>query len=80
MSNIKVIVCSKNKAKNDAVNQVIKDFISDYEILSLETSSNVSETPISDEEGIMGLMECLQMDAIQELMSLLILFCAPFQV
>ena len=50
----------KNKAKNDAVNQVIKDFISDYEILSLETSSNVSETPIGDEEGIMGLMKCLQ--------------------
>lgn len=50
----KIVVCSKNKAKNMAVEKVIKDFIKDYYIVSLETNSNVSETPISDDEGIKG--------------------------
>lgn len=50
----KIIVCSKNKAKNDAVKNVMKDFFLDFSILSLETESNVSETPIGDEEGIKG--------------------------
>ena len=51
---MKIVVCSKNKAKNEAVESVIKDFISDYEIISLDTNSNVSETPIGDQEGILG--------------------------
>ena len=51
----KIIVCSKNKAKNEAVNKVMKDyFTSEFEIISLETESGVSETPNSDEEGIKG--------------------------
>ena len=50
----KIVVCSKNKAKNNAVNNVLKEFIDDYEIISLDTNSNVSETPMSDEEGIRG--------------------------
>lgn len=53
-NNIKIIVCSKNKAKNTAVENVIKKFITKYEIISLDTKSNVSETPIGDEEGIKG--------------------------
>ena len=50
----KIIVCSKNRAKNDAVKNVMKDFFLDFSILSLETESGVSETPIGDEEGIKG--------------------------
>ena len=49
-----VIVCSKNKEKNAAVNNVIKNFIENYEIKSLETNSKVSVTPMSDDEGIKG--------------------------
>lgn len=51
---MKIVVCSKNKAKNAAVENVIKRFINNYEIISLETVSGVSETPIGDEEGILG--------------------------
>ena len=51
---MKIVVCSKNKAKNDAVKNVIKRYYDDYDIISLETESNVSETPIGDDEGIMG--------------------------
>lgn len=51
---MKIVVCSKNKAKNEAVENVIKDFIDNYKIYSLDTNSGVSETPISDEEGITG--------------------------
>lgn len=51
---IKIVVCSKNKAKNQAVQNVIKQFIKNYNIYSLDTNSNVSETPIGDEEGIIG--------------------------
>lgn len=50
----KIVVCSKNKAKNTAVENVIKNFIDEYEIISLDTQSNVSETPMSHEEGIEG--------------------------
>ncbi len=52
----KIVVCTKNKAKNNAVNNVIKDFIKDYTIIPLETNSNVSATPMSDNEGILGCM------------------------
>ena len=42
---MKIVVCSKNKAKNNAVENVIKDFIENYDIYSLDTYSGVSETP-----------------------------------
>lgn len=47
-----IIVCSKNKAKNEAVKNVMMQYFKNFEIKSLETNSNVSETPIGDEEGI----------------------------
>ena len=50
----KIVVCSKNKAKNKAVENVLKKFIDDYEIIPISTNSNVSETPMGDEEGIKG--------------------------
>ena len=49
-----IIVCSKNKAKNDAVSNVMERYFENFEIQSLETDSGVSETPIGDEEGITG--------------------------
>ena len=49
-----IVVCSKNQAKNAAVENVIKDYFKNYKIVSLETTSNVSETPIGDEDGILG--------------------------
>ena len=51
---MKIIICSKNNAKNNAVNNVLKQFFQDYKLISLETDSKVSETPIGDEEGILG--------------------------
>lgn len=50
----KIVVCSKNKAKNCAVEEIIKKFIEEYEIISLNTDSGVSETPMSHDEGIEG--------------------------
>lgn len=50
----KIVVCSKNKAKNAAVENVIRKFIENYDIYSIDTNSGVSETPIGDEEGITG--------------------------
>lgn len=49
-----IIVCSKNKAKNEAVKNVMRDYFENFEIKSLKTESKVSETPIGDEEGILG--------------------------
>ena len=51
---IKIVVCSKNKAKNVAAENVIKQFIENYNIYSIDTNSGVSETPIGDKEGITG--------------------------
>ena len=60
-----IIVCSKNKAKNDAVVEVMKHYFDNFEIESLETNSGVSETPIGDEEGITGCFNRIK-DAIKQ--------------
>lgn len=65
MKKKKIIVCSKNKAKNNAVENVINHFIENYEIISLDTNSGVSETPIGDEEGITGCKNRIK-DAIKQ--------------
>ncbi len=66
MQNKKIIVvCSKNKAKNDAVNIVMGEYFDDFEIKSLETNSDVSETPIGDDEGIKGCLNRIE-DAISQ--------------
>lgn len=62
---IKIIVCSKKKAKNQAVENVVKDYFENFQIKSLETDSKVSETPIGDEEGILGCMNRIK-DAISQ--------------
>ncbi len=65
MNQVKIVVCSKNKAKNEAVEEVMKDYFSNYEIYSLETDSKVSETPVGDEEGILGCRNRI-LDAIKK--------------
>lgn len=60
-----VIVCSKNKAKNSAVKSVLEQYFEEFEMISLETNSNISETPIGDEEGIEGCFNRIK-DAISQ--------------
>ena len=50
----RIIVCSKNAAKNAAVEKIMEQYFEEMEVISLETNSGVSETPIGDEEGIAG--------------------------
>ncbi len=42
MQNMKIIVCSRNKAKNDAVNTVVREYFNNFEIKSLETNNGDS--------------------------------------
>jgi len=65
MQSKKIIICSKNKAKNDAVNSVLKEFFEVYELESVNTNSNVSETPFTDEEGIEGCINRIK-DAMKQ--------------
>lgn len=50
----KIVVCSKNKSKNEAVKNIMEKFFDKFEIISVETNSGVSETPVGDEEGLTG--------------------------
>ena len=61
-----IIVCSKNKAKNDAVINVMKQYFKNFQIKSLETNSGVSETPSGDEEGIKGCLNRIKEAIIQD--------------
>lgn len=61
----KIIICSKNKAKNDAVKIVLKQFFESFDTKALETDSEVSETPIGDDEGIEGCLNRIK-DAISQ--------------
>ena len=60
-----IIVCSKNYAKNLAVKTVFDEYFEKYELISLDTNSKVSETPIGDEEGIEGCLNRIK-DAIEQ--------------
>jgi len=51
---MKVVICTENKAKNQAVSEVFKKIWPDFEIKSIKTESNVSEQPLTEEEGIKG--------------------------
>lgn len=61
-----IIICSKNKAKNDAVISVMKQYFYDFELISLDTNSGVSETPIGDEEGVKGCLNRIKDAMVQE--------------
>src|SRR5574344_2791611 len=60
-----IIVCSKNIAKNNAVKDVMKNYVNNFEIKSFETNSGVSETPVGDDEGITGCLNRIK-DAISK--------------
>lgn len=62
---MKVVVCSKNGAKNAATKKVLDNYFTDIEFISLETNSMVSETPMSDEEGIKGCLNRIS-DALKQ--------------
>lgn len=51
---MKIVVCSKNRSKNEAVKNIMENYFDKFEMISLETNSGVSETPIGDEEGLTG--------------------------
>ena len=51
---MKVIVCTENKGKIKAVEEVFKIFSSDFEIISKKAESNVRDQPLSEIEGIKG--------------------------
>jgi inosine/xanthosine triphosphatase len=51
---MKIAVGTLNKAKNNAVENVIKNVWSDAEFISIETNSGISDQPLSDEEAIRG--------------------------
>ncbi|SIO93471.1 inosine/xanthosine triphosphatase [Vibrio spartinae] len=56
-NNINVLVLSKNIAKNESVKQVFSSIFKDKEIIfhSVEVKSDISKTPINDEEAILGI-------------------------
>src|SRR5438477_3113617 len=54
MSTMKIIIGSKNPAKNQAVKNAFRD--GNFEFISLDIPSGVNEQPFSDEETINGAM------------------------
>lgn len=62
---MEIVVCSKNKAKNDAVKNVMENYFEDFSIVSLDTNSGVSETPVGDDEGVQGCLNRIK-DAISQ--------------
>lgn len=51
---MKIVVCTLNKAKNDAVRNVVSKVWKDVEFISIKTNSGISDQPMSDEESIQG--------------------------
>lgn len=51
---MQVIVSTHNKAKNQAIKEVFNEVFDDVEIISQKFSSDISEQPLSEIEGING--------------------------
>lgn len=51
---MKVVITSKNPGKNKAARIALERLLGDVDIVSVDADSGVSNTPISDEEGIQG--------------------------
>lgn len=51
---MKIIICTENKAKIQATEEVIQHVFSDFELVSEKFPSNIPEQPLSEEEGIKG--------------------------
>ena len=52
--NMKIIICTENKAKMQAMQEVINRVWPDAELIGEKFSSDVHEQPISEDEGIRG--------------------------
>lgn len=51
---MKIIISTENKAKTQAVEEVLRRVWSNIELISEKFPSNVSEQPLSEKEGIVG--------------------------
>ncbi len=51
---MKIIICTKNKAKIQAIEEVLGKIWSNVEMIGEKFFSNVSEQPLTEEEGING--------------------------
>jgi inosine/xanthosine triphosphatase len=51
---VKIVVCTKNRAKIQAIEDVFGTVWSDIEIIAEKFPSDIAEQPISEEEGIQG--------------------------
>lgn len=57
---MKFVLASTNKAKVEAVKKVLNEYFSNIEITSVSVESNVSKTPLSDEEGLRGCLNRIE--------------------
>lgn len=51
---MKFVLSSTNKAKSEAVRQVLSEFYPESELVCVDVDSGVSKTPDTDDEGIQG--------------------------
>lgn len=51
---MKFVLSSTNKAKSEAVRQVLSEFYPQSELVCVDVDSGVSKTPDTDDEGIQG--------------------------
>lgn len=51
---MKIIICTENKAKIQAIKGVLQRVLSEFELVNEKFSSDISEQPLSEEEGIKG--------------------------
>jgi len=51
---MKIIICTENKAKIQAIEEVFNQVWSNIKMISQKFSSNVSDQPLTEEEGIEG--------------------------
>jgi inosine/xanthosine triphosphatase len=51
---MKIVICTLNKAKNNAVKNVIDHIWTGIDYVSISSESGVSDQPLSDNEGIQG--------------------------
>ncbi len=51
---MKIIICTENKAKVQAIEGVLKRVWSDFSLINEKFSSDISEQPLSEEDGIEG--------------------------
>lgn len=53
---MKIIICTENKAKTEAIENVLNRVWSDFSLINEKFDSDISEQPLSENEGIEGAM------------------------